>query len=58
MANKNIKIALGADHGGFPLKEILKEHLVKNNYAIDDCGTYSTDSVDYPVFASAVAQSN
>ncbi len=53
---KNLKISLGADHGGFPLKEILIEHLTKNNYAIDDCGTYSTDSVDYPVLASAVAQ--
>jgi len=53
---KNLKISLGADHGGFPLKEILRDHLSKNNYTIDDCGTYSTDSVDYPVFASAVAQ--
>jgi len=54
--NKNLKISLGADHGGFPLKEILKEHLSKTNYSIDDCGTFNTDSVDYPVFASAVAQ--
>ena len=56
MANNNLKISLGADHGGFPLKEILKEYLTKNNYTVDDCGTFSTDSVDYPVFASAVAQ--
>ena len=56
MTNKSIKISLGADHGGFPLKEILKEYLTKNNYNIDDCGTFSTDSVDYPIFASAVAQ--
>ena len=56
MANNNLKISLGADHGGFPLKEILKEYLTKNNYTVDDCGTYSTDTVDYPVFASAVSQ--
>jgi deoxyribose-phosphate aldolase len=56
MANKNRKISLSSDHGGFSLKEILKEYLSKNNYTVDDCGTFSTDSVDYPVFASAVAQ--
>ena len=54
--NKNLKISLGADHGGFTLKEILREHLIKKGYIINDCGTYNTDSVDYPVFAAAVAQ--
>ena len=50
------KIALGADHGGFALKENLKAHLEKEGYQVDDCGTYSTESVDYPDFALAVAQ--
>jgi ribose 5-phosphate isomerase B len=49
------KIALGADHGGFSLKETLKAHLEEQGYQVDDCGTYDTESVDYPDFALAVA---
>ena len=49
-------IALGADHGGFSLKENLKTFLLKQGYKVDDCGTYSPDSVDYPDFAYAVAK--
>ena len=49
-------IALGADHGGYPLKEILKTHLASLNYSVIDCGTNSTDAVDYPDFAYAVAR--
>ncbi len=49
-------IALGADHGGFSLKENLKKFLLKQGYKVDDCGTYSPDSVDYPDFAYAVAK--
>jgi len=48
-------IAMGADHGGFPLKENLKAYLQELGYQVDDCGTYSTESVDYPDFALAVA---
>jgi ribose 5-phosphate isomerase B len=48
-------VALGADHGGYHLKEALKRHLENQGYAIVDCGTLSTDSVDYPDFARAVA---
>ena len=48
-------VALGADHGGYPLKEVLKKHLESNGYTVIDCGTHSTDSVDYPDFARAVA---
>lgn len=51
----NRRIALGADHGGFKLKENLKLFLQKQGYQVDDCGTHSTDSVDYPDFAYAVA---
>lgn len=49
-------VALGADHGGFSLKENLKTFLLKQGYKVDDCGTYSPDSVDYPDFAYAVAK--
>lgn len=48
-------IALGADHGGYPLKEMLKNHLEEKGYPVVDCGTHSTDPVDYPDFARAVA---
>ncbi|WP_297407044.1 ribose 5-phosphate isomerase B [uncultured Cetobacterium sp.] len=51
-----MKIALGADHGGFGLKEIIKSHLEKKGIEVLDKGTYSTDSVDYPVYSKAVAQ--
>lgn len=49
-------IALGADHGGFAMKEMLKAHLQAAGHTVIDCGTHSTDSVDYPDFARAVAQ--
>jgi ribose 5-phosphate isomerase B len=48
-------VAIGADHGGFPLKEQLKADLGAR-YTVIDCGTDSTASVDYPDFALAVAQ--
>lgn len=48
-------IALGADHGGFPMKEMLKAEL-QGKYTVIDCGTNSTESVDYPDFALAVAE--
>jgi deoxyribose-phosphate aldolase len=53
---KNTVIALGADHGGFALKEDIKKFLGERGYTIIDCGTNSTDAVDYPVFAGAVAK--
>jgi deoxyribose-phosphate aldolase len=49
-------IALGADHGGFELKEAIKSDLQKRGLSIEDCGTHSTQSVDYPTFAHAVAR--
>jgi ribose 5-phosphate isomerase B len=49
-------VALGADHGGFPLKEQLKTHLTSQGYSVVDCGTNSTEAVDYPDFAYAVAR--
>lgn len=50
------RIALGADHGGFSLKDSLKPFLQKQGYQLDDCGTHSPESVDYPDFAYAVAK--
>jgi ribose 5-phosphate isomerase B len=48
-------IAIGADHGGFKLKERLAFRLREQGYAVDDCGTDSDAAVDYPDFALAVA---
>jgi ribose 5-phosphate isomerase B len=50
-----MKIAIGSDHAGFELKEVLKKHLVKKGFDVDDKGTDSTQSVDYPDFARKVA---
>lgn len=50
------KIALGADHAGFELKEVIKQHLQSKGYAVVDCGTHSSDPVDYPVIAYKVAE--
>ena len=49
-------IALGCDHGGFALKEHVKKYLVGKGFEVKDCGTYSTDSCDYPVFGKAAAE--
>ncbi|MCU0303646.1 MAG: ribose 5-phosphate isomerase B [Thermoanaerobaculales bacterium] len=49
-------IAIGADHGGFRLKELLLEHLRSRGREVRDCGTSSTEAVDYPDFAHAVAR--
>lgn len=48
-------IAIGADHGGFAMKEMLKGQL-QADYVVIDCGTDSAESVDYPDFALKVAE--
>ena len=48
------RIALGADHAGWELKDTIKAHLQQQGYEIDDRGTSSSESVDYPDFARAV----
>lgn len=50
------RIAIGADHGGFALKQDLAAKLVEAGWVVDDCGTDSTEACDYPVFAHAVAR--
>ncbi len=47
---------IGADSAGYPLKEIIKEHLHKLGYPVTDCGTDSTASCHYPLFAEAVCR--
>lgn len=50
------KIAIAGDHAGFEYKEILKKHL-EETFEIQDFGTFSTDSVDYPDFVHPAASS-
>jgi ribose 5-phosphate isomerase B len=49
-----MNIALGADHAGFELKEKIKKYLVGKGVGVDDRGTNSSESVDYPDYAGAV----
>lgn len=49
-------VAVGADHGGFPVKEALKQYLEGMGLNVRDFGTNSTDPVDYPDYAHAVAR--
>jgi ribose 5-phosphate isomerase B len=51
-----MKIALGADHAGFELKDKIKQHLSEQGIEVEDEGTNSPDSVDYPDFARKVAE--
>jgi ribose 5-phosphate isomerase B len=51
-----MRIALGADHGGFELKEKIRQHLVDRGIGVDDLGTHSTEAVDYPDYALAVGE--
>ena len=50
------KIAIGADHAGYALKEQLKKWLETGGHTTHDFGTYSEESVDYPDFAHPVAE--
>lgn len=52
-----MKIALGSDHGGYNLKEIVKKHLDEMNIEYKDFGCQGCNSVDYPDFALPVAES-
>lgn len=49
-------IAIGADHGGFKLKEKIKKYLVKRGYTVRDYGTCSEESCDYPEIGYRVAE--
>jgi ribose 5-phosphate isomerase B len=54
--NDGQTVAVGADHGGFALKEEIKAHLTRLGYRFHDLGTFSTEPVDYPDVALAVAR--
>ena len=51
-----MKMVMGCDHGGFALKNALAEHLRARGYEIIDVGTYSEESVDYPVYGRIAAE--
>ncbi|MEX0796300.1 MAG: ribose 5-phosphate isomerase B [Acidimicrobiia bacterium] len=50
-----MRIALGSDHAGYPLKDDLASWLAESGHAVYDLGTHNTDPVDYPDYAAAVA---
>ena len=51
-----MNIALGADHAGVALKDQLKQYLLERGDTVEDFGTFTTDSVDYPDIAAAVGK--
>lgn len=55
MTTSQQRIFLGADHGGYALKEHLKADLTDRGYEVVDSGTHSEDAVDYPSIAREVA---
>ncbi|MEI3254008.1 MAG: ribose 5-phosphate isomerase B [Candidatus Gastranaerophilaceae bacterium] len=52
----NKKIIIGSDHAGFILKNKLAVYLQQSGFDVDDAGTYTTESCDYPIIAKEVAQ--
>ena len=50
-----MRIAIGSDHAGYELKELVRTHLGELGYPVIDLGTHNTNPVDYPDFAEAVA---
>jgi ribose 5-phosphate isomerase B len=51
-----MRLALGADHAGFELKEHLKLHLERRGHEVEDLGTRTSEPTDYPDYASQVAR--
>ena len=51
-----MKIAIGSDHGGFELKQMVVEKLASSGHEVSDLGCNSNDSVDYPDFADQVCE--
>lgn len=49
-------IAIGADHGGYKLKEEIKKYFIEKNIEYIDLGTYSEERTDYPIYAEKVAK--
>ena len=51
-----MKIAIGSDHGGLTLKEVIKPFLIEEGHEVVDFGTNTTDSCDYPIYGEAVGE--
>jgi len=51
-----MKVSIGADHGGFELKEKVISHLIDQGIDVTDQGTYGTDSVDFPDYSKKVTE--
>ena len=51
-----MKIAIGCDHAGYPLKVAVEHKLLKEGYGVMDVGTESTESVDYPIYGKSVGR--
>jgi ribose 5-phosphate isomerase B len=51
-----MRVAIGADHAGFALKERVKQYLEARGHTVLDMGTHSTESTDYPPYAFQVAE--
>lgn len=56
MSKKEQMIPIACDHGGFEMKEFIRENLEKEGYNIKDFGTYSQESVDYPDMIHPIAK--
>jgi len=52
-----MKLAIGSDHAGYSLKEIVKQHLISSGHEVIDHGAYDSSSVDYPDYAKRVCES-
>lgn len=52
-----MKLAIGSDHAGYALKEVVKQHLISTGHTVIDYGTHDASSVDYPDYAALVSQS-
>ncbi len=53
-----MKIAIASDHGGFALKGVVAEHLKQRGIEVEDLGTYTDESVHYPVYGKLCADSS
>ena len=53
---KKHKVIVGADHLGLPLKNSIKEHLVNNNYEVEDIGVNENNPIDYPDIGEKLAK--
>ncbi|MCC8181825.1 MAG: ribose 5-phosphate isomerase B [Clostridiales bacterium] len=51
-----MRISIGSDHGGFALKEHIRDYLIAQGHEVTDVGTYSGESCDYPDFGYAAAK--